>query len=77
MSELIRARTTTRVVVRSVVKCLGPVLGSIRYTIFGKRIMLYNECINLLKNPENWKNLAYYLKVAGRYRHELILEFNG
>ena len=66
-------------VTEDVIHFLGecPVLAQFRVQIFHRRILLFQECLVILKTPENWSKLANYVKYAGRYRQELIMEYNG
>lgn len=52
-----------------------PILGDIRISFFGERVMSSERCINVL-NGENWERLALYLQRASLYRRELMREFN-
>ena len=49
-----------------------PVLREFRIQHFGAKIILYQECISILNNTDNWHNLAKYVKQAFNYRKFLM-----
>jgi len=53
-----------------------PIISEFRRKYFGNVSILHDECLEILKGKCGWKNLAYFLTDAMKYRRQLIDEFN-